>query len=317
MPVYAWVLVAVGGVLLFLLAFMLYAYRVAFYSPPRKQLKEGVGIPSGAQYDERRARFDQMKAAMREAPFEEVTTTSHDRLRLVGRYYARTEGAPVHIIFHGYRSAPIGDACGAFRITQREGHNMLAVYQRASGKSEGRTITFGVLESQDVLTWINYVQTRCGAQTPIFLHGISMGSATVLTATGLALPPCVVGIFADCGYTSPRAILCSVMRQMHYPPALTYPILRLAARLFGGFDPEARSAIDGVTRATVPILFAHGEEDTFVPYSMVHELFDACACEDKTLITFPNAAHGLSYITDTSRYEREAHDFVVRCLQSK
>ena len=303
----------VGAPAVLFLIFMLYAYRVAFYSPRRKELSDGYTLPSDPSYDGVRARYEDMKRAVREAPFEDVSVRSFDGLRLVGRYYERAPGAALHIIFHGYRSGPIGDGCGAFRITQERGHNLLAVYQRSTGKSEGHTITFGVHESEDVCTWARYACERFGSDTPIFLHGLSMGAATVLTASALDLPPNVVGIFADCGFTSPRAILCSVVRDMHYPVGLTYAVLRLAARVFGRFDPEARSALDAVTRARIPIMFAHGEDDHFVPFSMVRELYEACASE-KTLLTFPGAAHGMSYLSDTPRYEREAYAFVERCL---
>lgn len=76
----------------------------------------------------------------------------------------------------------------------------------------------------------------------MYLDGISMGAATVLMASELDLPASVRGIIADCGYTSPRDILRKVIRQLHLPVGPVYFLLRLSARLFGHFDPEAASA---------------------------------------------------------------------------
>lgn len=78
---------------------------------------------------------------------------------------------------------------------------------RAHGSSEGKCLTFGVKERYDCLAWINCAIERFGRDTKIFLYGISMGAATVLMAGGLDLPDNVVGIVADCGYTSPTAII--------------------------------------------------------------------------------------------------------------
>ena len=57
----------------------------------------------------------------------------------------------------------------------------------------------------------------------------------------------------------------------------------------------------------------HGEADDFVPFSMVHELHAACVSECR-LVTFPDAGHGLSYLVDSERYEREIVAFEERCL---
>ena len=39
---------------------------------------------------------------------------------------------------------------------------VLLIDQRASGKSDGHTITFGINESKDALVWINYLEERFG-----------------------------------------------------------------------------------------------------------------------------------------------------------
>ena len=55
-----------------------------------------------------------------------------------------------------------------------------------------------------------------------------MGAATVLMASELNLPANVVGIIADCPYSSPEAIIRKVCREdMRLPPALVMPFIRL------------------------------------------------------------------------------------------
>ena len=163
-------------------------------------------------------------------------------------------------------------------------------------------ISFGIRERYDCLKWIEYVQTRFGADTPIILCGISMGAATVLMSTSLNLPKCVRGILADCPYSSPAAIIRKVCKDEGYPPALAYPFLWLGALIYGGFALNSCSAVSAVKNANVPILLIHGSDDRFVPNYMSEEILKNCA-SDAQLHIFPNAGHGLSYIVDHVRYE--------------
>jgi hypothetical protein len=56
-----------------------------------------------------------------------------------------------------------------------------------------------------------------------------MGGATVLMASDLELPENVKGILADSPYTTPKAIIKKVARDMHLPPAISCPIKRPAS----------------------------------------------------------------------------------------
>ena len=198
-------------------------------------------------------------------PFEPVTITAFDGVQLCGRYYHVRDGAPVQIELHGYRGNALRDFCGGNKLAREAGMNTLLVDERANGRSGGRTITFGVKERRDCLSWIECANSRFGP-VPIFLAGVSMGAATVLMAAGLPLPANVAGIIADCPYSSPEAIIRKVCREdMHLPPALLMPFVRLAARLFGRFRLDGASAVEAARDTGIPILLLHGEDDRFVP----------------------------------------------------
>jgi fermentation-respiration switch protein FrsA (DUF1100 family) len=175
-------------------------------------------------------------------------------------------------------------------------------------------ITFGIRERYDCLTWANYATQRFGSNTPIFLTGISMGAATVLMASDLPLPKNVVGIIADCPYSSPAAIIRKVCGEMGFPPTLAFPFVRLGAYLFGGLRFGNCSAEDSVARSDLPILLIHGEADNFVPCEMSHKIHAACKGRHE-IHTFQDAEHGLSYLQDTPRYEQTVYAFVNSCLK--
>lgn len=294
---------------------LVYCYEFAFHRNAKKESKEKEA-PSGEQYEPYKDVIIKGASNILDAPYEKVSITSRDGIKLVGRYYHTADGAPASIIFHGYRSNIGCDCNGGYSLSLKNGYNVLAVYQRAHKESGGRTITFGVKERYDCLDWIEYILKRNGKDTKILLMGLSMGAATVLMAGGLDLPSNVKGIFADCGYSSPKEILQTVAKQMGYPVKPTYFFVRWSARIFGGFDPEEASAVDAMKKCKVPVLIIHGDDDRFVPCQMSQDNYDACASE-KELLIVKGAGHGLSYCVDAKSYEEAVQSFINKVMADK
>jgi len=295
------------------LAILLYAYRTAFYTS-KKHREETMPLPAGEQYTESAEKTNALMKELALLPFEEVSVTSFDGLKLSGRYYHIKDGAPLHIQFHGYRGSALRDFCGGSKLAREMGHNTLLVDQRSQGKSEGCTISFGINERMDAKSWVEYAVSRFGRDTEIFLSGISMGASTVLMASAFSLPN-VKGILADCPYSSPRKIIRKVIRDMRLPASVVYPFVKLAARILGRFSLESADCIESVKNASVPILLIHGEDDRFVPKEMSEEIHSANP--DKiSLHLFPGAGHGLSYMKDTKRYEAVSREFILWCLHT-
>ncbi|MBE6037122.1 MAG: alpha/beta hydrolase [Clostridiales bacterium] len=306
-----WIFLSAAAILVLLVLLIAYlCYRMAFYAPRKEpKHKEEYPIPEGECYEPFR---EQMVAWMKEAralPCEELEITSFDGLKLHGKYYECDPKAPIELMFHGYRGTAERDLCGGVQRTFSLGRNVLVVDQRTSGKSEGHVITFGVKESKDCLAWVDFMIGHFGPDCKIILCGISMGAATVLMAAGNPLPKNVIGVIADCGYSSAKAIICKVIREdMKLPPFLAYPFVKLGARLFGGFNLEELPPVEAVAKCRVPVLFIHGEADGFVPCSMSRENYAACKAPKK-LLTVPGADHGLSYLLDPAAYRRAITEF--------
>lgn len=288
-----------------------YAYRIAFYAP----MKDREKIPEikGEKYEVHKNALRDLFRQLQNKPCEFVTIQSRDGLTLSGRYYHVKDGAPLAIGFHGYRSCWLTDFCGGADIAFQMEQNVLLIDERAHGKSQGRSITFGIKERQDLLCWIDYALERFGADIQIILYGVSMGGATVLMASGLELPGNVKGIIADCPYSSPLDIILEVGKQTGYPPKLIRPFVIWGARIFGGFDVKEISAEEAVKYSKIPILIIHGADDNFVPADM-SEVIAKANPEMITRHTFPGADHALSYMVDTSKYRKLVTDFVQSVL---
>ena len=301
----------IPGVLAVLILLTAYiCYRMAFYASRKEdENADEYAIPEGEIYEPYRERMVAWMKKVRAMPHDQVSVRSFDGLTLWGKYYEYAPGAPIEILFHGYRGSAERDMCGAVQRCHSLGHSALIVDQRASGKSGGNVITFGVNESRDCLTWIEYVTARFGPKTRIILAGISMGAATVVMAAGRELPENVIAILADCGYTSPRDIIKKVIAtDMKLPPDLAYPFVKLGARLFGRFDLDELSSIETVRNTPVPILLIHGESDDFVPCDMSKRCHEANPASTR-LFTVPGAGHGLAYLVDKAGYLETARNF--------
>ena len=249
---------------------------------------------------------------------EEIYVESFDGLRLHATWIPaekQTEKAKVVICFHGYSSCGMNDYVGLSDYYLRKGFSLLIVDERAHGKSQGEYIGFGCLDRRDALCWINWAVGRCGQQAQIVLHGISMGGATVLMTTGLALPAQVKGVISDCAFTSPKHVFTHVLRSMYHLPA--FPMIQIADlvnRKKAGYGLDECNAAREVRKAKIPALIIHGSADTFVPCPMCGEIYDNYASEKRKLIV-EGAAHAESYYKDMDAYENAMDIFLGGIIQ--
>lgn len=289
-----------------------YAFRVAFLAPPHLDTNHYY-VPDFDQFNAVHEGIKHSIARMASRPYESITITSFDGSKLFARYYHVADNAPVHIMFHGYKSSSILDCSGASHFAKQLGHNAIVVDQRSHCQSDGKVITFGIKERRDCLAWIQYAIERFGKDVPIMLFGLSMGAATVLMANDLDLPENIKGIIADCPYSSPKEIIIKVSKEMHFPPHIMLPFVWLGGIIFGHFNLFESSAKEAIKTSEIPILILHGNADELVPCDMSKEML-ASGAKDITLELFEGAGHGLSYIIHPEKYEKTMVQFIRKCL---
>lgn len=214
---------------------------------------------------------------------------------------------------HGYRNCGPGEFHCMAKFYHDKGWNVFLVDHQAAGMSEGKYIGFGYHEYRDCLQWLDFMNNHFGSDIQIVLHGISMGSATVMLMSGSGrLPENVKFTVADCGYTSAYDQFVHNAKGMHVP---SFPIINVANlfnRMISGYDFKDASPLEAVKKTTVPMIFIHGGNDDFVPTHMVNELFNACSSEHKELLIVEGAAHAESYPTDSEAYEALINDFAEK-----
>jgi len=286
-----------------------YCFHTGFYAPRKKPADpEAIDLPEGEIYAVFWDAMEKWTRETRNTHHEDFFITSFDGLTLHGKFYEYAPGAPMEIMFHGYRGNAERDLSGGMQRCFALGRSALIVDQRCSGQSGGKVITFGIYEHRDCLAWVDFAVKHFGPDVKIILTGMSMGASTVMIAGGCDLPENVVGILADCGFHSSKAIIQKTIQEMGLPPKLAYPFARLGARIYGHFDLEETSPEEALKRCKVPVIFFHGEDDDYVPCEMSRISYEACASRKK-LVTVPGAGHGLSYPVAPEQYIEALREF--------
>jgi len=188
------------------------------------------------------------------------------------------------------------------------GCNVLQIDNQAAGKSQGKYLGFGYIESLDLISWIKKVQTK-RPNDKIILFGASMGAATVMLTSGNDLPKNVKLIIEDSGYTSAADIL-SYHCQKRYHIKGTWLIkgISMMSKLRAGFSYSKTDCRKALEKNKLPILFMHGKNDFTVPFTMRDEL-STCGQFEKTSYE-SLGVHIRSYYVDSKKYRQAVEKFL-------
>ena len=262
-----------------------------------------------------------------------VATTAGERcgadykVKLVGNiYYAGVDknGNPTSdkwvYLIHGANMTgqAMADAVGQMYLDQ--GYNILAPDSRGYGNSEGEE-ELGYVESLDVWDWLTYLNNTYGNKCKkVILHGISLGGATTVFASGLEVngktmkDQHVIGLVEDCGYTSLTGIIKGLLGGSNLSDSDSSSN-ELAAKILGIFKKDDLSslssgsltdeaikkllinnidvglteenfdtyqnALDSLNRCELPILIIHGTDDSIVPFENSTEIYNTAMANSK------------------------------------
>ena len=243
-------------------------------------------------------------------PYINVYIKSFDGLRLYGALLENYSDKIV-ICVHGFTGSGKKDFASLAQAYYKNGYNVLLVDNRAHGQSEGKYVGFGVLDRLDLRNWVKYVINRFGSNVQVFLHGISMGAATVLMASSI-MPKNVRGIIADCGFTSVYEIFEYVLKRDYHLPK--FPIIYLTnimSKIRAGYGYKDVNTTAEIARSDIPILFIHGENDEFVPLWMTMKNYSHCKAY-KELFIVRESEHAESHYIDKKGYERRILTFIEK-----
>ena len=246
----------------------------------------------------------------RELPFDEISIVSDDGLTLRADMLRGSGTGKTVIFFHGYKSEPACDFAAMYDFYKSLGCDLIYVHMRAHGKSDGTYIGFGALDRYDVVQWTNKA-AELFPDNDIYLHGMSMGAASVLQSMDLELNENVRGVIADCCYSDLNTVFRNLVGQLYHLTAMFVDVFEYVNLLKAGYGFREASSVRSVSVARVPLVYICGDCDRYVPKDMALEIFNACKSEKKLLLV-PGAGHAASYMCAKDEYEALVREFIGR-----
>ena len=217
------------------------------------------------------------------------------------------------VVVHGYTNNSI-DMLHIARIYNKEMHyNIVLPDLHGHGLTGGNDIQMGWKDRIDVLKWIEMAPKTFGISADsmrIVVHGISMGAATTMCVSGEKTPKYVRCFVEDCGYISAWDEFKHELHGRYSLPA--FPLLYTASWLTKakyGWSFKEASPLKQVAKCTKPMLFIHGDKDTFVPTWMVYPLYEAKPHPKKLWIA-PGSGHAFAYRDHRKEYIKKVEEFV-------
>lgn len=194
------------------------------------------------------------------------------------------------------------------------GYRVALVDLRGHGRSSGDFLTYGVVESDDLVKVITAMEQEGALKRPLCLIGYSYGGAVALqTAARDRRVDAVASVstFATMRQVVGRYVVAklpligSLLTEEQVDSA-TAEAGRLA-----GFDPARANTVEAVRRITVPIFLAHGTDDRNIPVDHVRQLAHAGG-RHVTLVIVDDAGHEDMMFDDHTRLGKELREWVAR-----
>lgn len=306
------VLCVVGLILLCMIAYLLVCnicFRIALSrKSTAKRIVNKTMIKSLENYKINLCWWDKFE-------FEELSIiTKNDGLKLVGHYLSR-ENNKLAIIVHGY-GADYREMQKYAKYFLDKNYDILAVENRAHGKSEGKMIGMGWLDRLDLLQWIDLMVEK-NPDYQIVLMGLSMGASTVCMTSGEILPRNVKAIISDCAFANAYDEFKYVFKTKSHLP--TWPILNIFnfyLKTSYKFDLKNADAVNQLKKTKLPVMFIHGNADKFVPVENVYRLSEAIPNDQKQVYIVDGADHAMSYPLAELDYEMQLKKFLNKYIKN-
>ncbi|RMC25181.1 MULTISPECIES: alpha/beta hydrolase [unclassified Lactobacillus] len=245
-----------------------------------------------------------------------ISSADH-RYRLDANYIPSNSSYKTAVILPGYMDTKedMGEYDALFH---QMGYNTLTPDPRSQGKSEGKYIGYGWPEKDDVKKWINLIIKKEGSKQQIVVYGLSAGAATTMMVSGLELPKQVKAFVEDCGYTSVKDEIEHEAQVLYHMPAFPrFPLVEILSginKLKVGYFMKDGSSVNQLHKNHRPMLFIHGNCDTFVPTDMVYTNYQATKGPKELWVT-SKAKHAKSFADHPRAYRKHIETFLDKYIK--
>jgi len=192
------------------------------------------------------------------------------------------------------------------------GFSVLLIDFQAHGESPGERITFGDLESRDVVAALRYLR-RSAPGERVGVIGVSLGAAAFVLAEGR--PPVDAVVLESMYPTLKHSVADRLQIYLgRWTPVLS-PVLLVQVRARLGIDAERLRPIDRIADIHAPLLLIHGTRDQHTPIEEARAVY-ASASEPKEWWAIEGAAHVNLHQFARMQYEQRVGEFLMKYLTS-
>jgi pimeloyl-ACP methyl ester carboxylesterase len=241
---------------------------------------------------------------------KEFTTISRDNLRLKSVLVLAdiTKEKGTIIFLHGIRRHKEQFMPVAKLLSER-GYNSLIPDLRSHGESEGRYITYGYFEKQDVSDLIDSVIIREKLNGAIGIWGQSMGAAIAMQA--MAIDDRIdYGIFESTFSDLPKTVKDYLKRDLRFYFDWIGEFSVWRAGKIAGFNPQEISPLKIAERISKPILMVHGKLDKKININDAVDVFKRLSSAQKEFLTVPSAGHLDVWEKGGQKYFERVFEFI-------
>lgn len=310
MPGYAIALIVVGALVLLVLAAWVILAELVF---------QAIFVKNGKQKIAYHAKWLDLDLTpgdewLKTKSPEEVYILSKDGLKLHGRLVKDPNVHLYVIAVHGYRGSWHSHVLFASQLDKQLKSNYLFIDLRACGASEGKYITMGCREAEDLALWVDFI-VKSDPEAKVVLYGVSLGGSTILRSLK-DLPSQVKACICDSSFHDPYVesefIAAKTLKKLAKPEMVGVNLLakaRIKVNLRDG------GLADSLESNQIPILLIHSEEDTFVPFPNLELNYrllpEKCQKEE---VPFEHAPHALVFYFNREEYLKDVCSFLTPLL---
>ena len=211
------------------------------------------------------------------------------------------------ILTHGYTDNHIG-SLKYVPMYLKLGFNCIIYDLRGHGANATDFTTYGIREAQDLKCLLEDTKSRYPDITEIGLHGESLGAATTITL--MKYKPDVDFAVADCGFSDIENVLRGAYKNAH-APSFMVDASDITGKIRYNYSLKAMRPIDSLDENTVPILFMHGKDDTFITPKNSEDMAARTKGYSEVHL-IPKATHAMSMITNPEMYEQYVSAFLEK-----
>lgn len=240
-----------------------------------------------------------------EIPFVAMNQKSKFGYELFGKFYKNSKQTNKTMIsLHGHNSCSVSQM-KYLEMFFAEGFNVFMPDHRYSGFSQGKSVTFGVFEKEDVISWLQLLSERF-PKNEFYIFGESMGAATAMMVAAEYTQ--INAVIEYCGFANMLTLIKQHIKNEYLASKVFWPAMRMLCKLIYRFDLAKSNALESIKNIEAPVMIIHSKSDQVVGFE--NAMLLSQAKPEALFVTFEDTIHARSIVKYPEEFKRNIHDFL-------